>query len=135
MKLNEILAPIRARLEALLAVVAEEFNVPSKELKGGVSTFAVLPARRVAVVLAVEFLNPPLHREVLAGWCGVREATLYRFQRRVREQERNDPAFARRLEILRGRARTAIKLTEGEVRTPAAGGGAPALPVKGSHGR
>ena len=64
-KLNEILAPIRARLEALLAVVAEEFNVPSKELKGGVSTFAVLPARRVAVVLAVEFLNPPDRKSVV----------------------------------------------------------------------
>ena len=113
---QEFLAPLYARRDALLAIVAQEFKVPAGELTGGISSYAVLPARRVAVALAVENLCPPFTRETAAGWFNIGDATLYRFLATVREWEAGDPVFARRMSALRPRVREAIKLTE--VRTP-----------------
>lgn len=108
---NALLAPLYARRDALLRVVAQEFKVPQDELTGGVSSYAVLPARRVAVALTVETLSPPFSRDVIAGFFHIGDATLYRFTAKVREWETNDPAFAARLASLRVRVNEAIKLT------------------------
>jgi len=101
-----------ARRDALLAVVAQEFQVSPHELTGGLSTYAALPARRVAVALAVELLSPPFTRDVIAGWFNVSERTLYHFTRNVRKREAQEPSFAQRMNSLRERGREAIRLTE-----------------------
>ena len=107
---QEWLAPLYQRRDALLRIVAQEFRVPQEELTGGVSSYAVLPARRVAVALAVETLSPPFSREVIAEFFHIGDATLYRFVAKVRAWESSDPTFAARLAALRTRVNEAIKL-------------------------
>ena len=106
------LAPLYARRDALLREVAEEFDVPQAELTGGVSSYAVLPARRVAVALTVETLSPPFTRDTIAGFFNIGDATLYRFVATVRQWEETDPIFRHRMAFLRPRVREVIKLLE-----------------------
>jgi len=109
-KVLEFLAPLFARRDALLEVVAQEFKIPVSELTGGLSTYAALPARRVAVALTIENLCPPFTREVIAGFFNISDGTLYRFAARVKQWEAADADFAWRMGALRPRVREAIKL-------------------------
>jgi len=106
----EFLAPLFARRDALLEVVAQEFKIPVSELTGGLSTYAALPARRVAVALTIENLCPPFTREVIAGFFNISDGTLYRFAARVKQWEAAEADFAWRMGALRPRVREAIKL-------------------------
>ena len=110
LKALEFLAPLFARRDALLGVVAQEFNLSPAELTGGISTYAVLPARRVAVTLTIENLCPPFTRDNIARFFNISESALYRFAARVKQWEAADADFARRMNALRPRVREAIKL-------------------------
>ena len=109
---EELLKPMRERLKLILALVAWEFRLMPDDLNK--STEAILPARRAAVVLAAEFLNPPLDPDIVADWLGVSERTLYRFKSAVRLARKRDFDYETRLNRLHGLIREALA----EVRPP-----------------
>jgi hypothetical protein len=104
---DKFLKPHRAKFDLILSLVAQEFGLSPGDLNK--STQAALPARRVAVVFAAEFLNPPLHLAVLAGWLNISEGTLYRYKSGVRRARRKDSEFETRLNQLHGRIRLVLQ--------------------------
>jgi len=111
---DEILAPHRARFDALLSVVAVEHGLAPAQFIGPNKLKRFRAAKREAVQLAIECLVPPLNVEVIGLFFGLSRSAIYRLDLEARKLMRSDAVFAARLERLRPRVREALA----EVTTP-----------------
>lgn len=107
---EQFLAPHRARLDCVLGVVAQAHGLCPQALAREGKTRALMAAKREAVMLAVEFLSPPLSPETIGGWLNLSRTTVYRLLADVRQRAATDPTFAAHLDTLRERIRTALQL-------------------------
>ena len=114
-KAQEWIAPLQARFDALVAVVAAAYWLAPSELTSPAKTRAVMAAKRCAVSLAIEFLTPrPFNHDTLALFFNLGRTTLYRLAADARKLSQENPEFAARLEALRPHVREALKETTHE---------------------
>lgn len=105
---DQFLQPLRDKFTRVLCVVAQQHGLAPEALTRAGKTRALMAAKRDAVCLAFEFLNPPLGAEALGCWLNLSRSTVHRLRADAIQRAETDPTYLQHLDTLRTQIRAAL---------------------------